>query len=341
MPELLSGINTDITPHEVRRDETSNYWVKAEAIYDQWFEYLAISPSYQLAHLHSTVGLTAAQAASKPADFDVVLAVYKNLGNVHEVLFDNWFSERAVAYFGHPGRKPRVETIGFLGLDEDKKRMSRHRLKRAERHWERDGGHPSRVVAIPNGLPYSAVARQIKELVKKSSKVEAPVVLPDPQYPLIGKRIRPETYKGYLKVVRCRAEFPNWDLWQIGLKAELSRTYTHQLGEVEHVTPTAKNESARRSLDVMVNRAIARVKLLSENAARGKFPSLDDCPHALSLDWDLILQSGAPRREWQSNAARDQEEKNAHWRLMPLTFLSKDWMWFELNLFSAMGHCDL
>jgi hypothetical protein len=113
------------------------------------------------------------------------------------------------------------------------------------------------------------------------------------------------------------------------------------LGKVEDVTPTAKNESARRSLDVMVNRAIARVKLLSENAARGKFPSLDDCPHALSLDWDLIFQSGAPRREWQREAARDQEEKNAHWRLMPLTFLSKDWMWFELNLFSAMGHCDL
>jgi hypothetical protein len=341
MPELLSGINTDHTPRERRGVKRLNYWVKDEEIYRQWFEYLAISPSYQLAHLHRKVGLTAEQAASKPKDFDEVLAVYDDLGPVQEVLFNTWLNGNAIRYFGQPGRQPKVEVIGYLGTSEDQQRVSQRALRNAERNWENEGGHPSRVLAIPDGLPFSEVVKQLKKLVKKSSQVAAVETMLGPKYPLLGQRIRSDTYQGYLKVVRCRAEFPDWPLWMIGLKAELSRTYTHQLGAAEDVIPSQRNEAALRSLDVMVNRAIARVKLLSENAARGKFPSLYDCPHAMDLDWGLILQSGALRQEWEQRTVKEQAAKNAHWLMMPLTFLSKDWLWFELNLFDALGNCDL
>ena len=54
-------------------------------IYLLWFEYLAISPSYEMARRHRK-GLRI-DKSMLPADFEQVLAVYDDLGNVQQSLF--------------------------------------------------------------------------------------------------------------------------------------------------------------------------------------------------------------------------------------------------------------
>ena len=54
---------------------------RMDVLYRHWFEFLRLSPSYQLAHrVRTGERLTAADKMRLPADFDRVLKVYDDFG---------------------------------------------------------------------------------------------------------------------------------------------------------------------------------------------------------------------------------------------------------------------
>ena len=97
--------------HDFRKDR---FWATKVAFYMLWMEYLAISPSYELARRFRTDGLSPDEVNALPKDFSEVLAVYDDLGDVQRVIFRPWWKDRALAVFGHEGTKPRVRRIDTL-----------------------------------------------------------------------------------------------------------------------------------------------------------------------------------------------------------------------------------
>ena len=80
-----------------------------------WFEYLALSPSYQLAHLERTNRLPKSQHADLPKDFDRVLEVYDDFGDVQRVLFHTWWRERGMELCDIAATSQRL--LGLLHSD--------------------------------------------------------------------------------------------------------------------------------------------------------------------------------------------------------------------------------
>ena len=59
--------------------------------YQLMFEFLLLSPSYELARRARSGQLTAADRTRLPADFKQVLATYDLLGDVNGILFRQWW----------------------------------------------------------------------------------------------------------------------------------------------------------------------------------------------------------------------------------------------------------
>src|SRR6056297_185494 len=123
-------------------------WASKLGFYLLWMEYLAVSPSYELARRYRAGELTDAEQAKLPADFEDVLAVYDDLGDVQRVSFLDWWSECGLSVFGYEGAKPRVQRIDTL-------RSKRHR-RAAERvqsfiedDWTEQGQPNAILVSIP------------------------------------------------------------------------------------------------------------------------------------------------------------------------------------------------
>lgn len=278
-------------------------WATKLGFYLLWMEYLAVSPSYELARRDRAGKLTTADKGRLPADFDAVLAVYDDLGDVQRVTFLDWWSERGLPVFGYEGAKPRVKRIDTL-------RSNRHR-RAAERvqsfiedDWTEQGQPNVMLVSIPVGLSKTQITRQLGKLLGRYEAEQR--VLPEPQskYPLVGTRQRKDTLFRYLFVVWVRCAMPRQTLWRVGARAKVSDTYSRELDAGARI-PRGEQVYDRSVLAVLTSRAWSRGLALAENAARGRFPSYDMPDHAVKPDthelWDLISR----RRRWKKKIKQE------------------------------------
>lgn len=277
-------------------------WATKLGFYLLWMEYLAVSPSYELARRYRSGQLTDADKERLPADFEDVLAVYDDLGDVQRVTFLDWWSERGLTVFGYEGAKPRVKRIDTL-------RSNRHR-RAAERvqsfiedDWTEQGQPNAMLVSIPVGLSKTQITRQLGKLLERYEAEQR--VLPEPQskYPLVGTRQRKDTLFRYLFVVWVRCAMPRQPLWRVGVRAKVSDTYSRELDAGARI-PRGEQVYDRSVLAVLTSRAWSRGLALAENAARGRFPCYDMPNHAVTPNthelWDLIHR----RRRWKKKLGR-------------------------------------
>jgi hypothetical protein len=83
------------------------------------FEFLRLSPSYELARLASTRKLSKPEQKNIPADFDQVLATYNLIGDVNCVFFRQWWLERGLHIFGNPYTKPNLHELAVFGNGQE------------------------------------------------------------------------------------------------------------------------------------------------------------------------------------------------------------------------------
>jgi hypothetical protein len=278
-------------------------WATKLGFYLLWMEYLAVSPSYELARRYRAGGLSHAEQEQLPADFDTVLAVYDDLGDVQRVTFLDWWSERGLSVFGYEGAKPRVQRIDTLRNDRHRKAAERVQ-KFIEDDWTEQGQPNAMLVSIPVGLTKTQITRQLGKLLARYGEEHR--VLPEraAKYPLVGTRQRKDTLFRYLFVVWVRCAMPRQPLWRVGARAKVSDTYSRELDAGARI---ARGEQVydRSVLAVLTSRAWSRGLALAENAARGRFPSYDMPEHAVEPDthelWDVI----SSRRRWKKRIKRD------------------------------------
>ncbi len=280
-------------PSQSIHDKTGAYITRL-GYYLLWFEFLRMSPSYHLAHKYNGGGWTAADQAASPADFGKVLEVYASLGDVQNQRFRDWWLARAFDAFGTFGKRPRVERLRHLTpTDGRSPYFSAEADDFVDNQWQTSGQQDTVIVAIPLGLSRRQIAKSINAILDKSPGSELRTA--PPKYPLQATNLHRHSYFRYLYALWVRCAFHDEPLWKIGVRARLSGTYSGRLDVDADKDRNTKTEDKDR-LKILSHRAIDRGKMMSENAARGVFPSYDKCPNAMRFDLETLNKLRVARR---------------------------------------------
>lgn len=205
-------------------------WVEKERAYELWFGFLALSPSYELAHRFRTGSLTNDQKLIIPADFERVLSVYDDLGDVSRLRFDLWWNKIGLRNFGHYGQRPATQLVGQLTGDE----LSEFSLDQdvqayLEGAWRLQGSQRTLLLALPMGLPKRALLQQVSAIIDEHRPHNRPALrVQPPKYPLHRTRQDNRSLVRYLRLAWIRSFTPR-SLWFIGYSAQFSDTYTKRL----------------------------------------------------------------------------------------------------------------
>ena len=291
------------TGQDFRRD---GIWSERLGFYLLWMHYLAISPSYELARKYRAGELGKDVISDLPDDFEDVLAVYDDLGDVQRIQFLSWWRSRAIHVFGYVGTKPSVRRIDIL--KSQRKGKAAMRLDRfIEGDWTEQGQPNAIVVSIPIGLSKTQITRQLNKLLERyddSLRVLAP---PKAKYPLLGTRQRKDTLFRYLMVVWVRSALPRHALWRIGARARVSDTYSSELDPKARIS-RGEQVTDRSILSVLTSRAYSRGLSLAENAARGRFPCYDKPENLVTPNLHEMWKLISSRRKWQKKMRRQWAE---------------------------------
>ena len=283
---------------DFRRD---GLWATKVGFYLLWMEYLAISPSYELARRYRNNDLSAPELAMLPQDFERVLEVYDDLGGIQRQVFRTWWQERAMQVFGHEGARPRVVKFDTLRPNRNKRAPERL-LEFIDEEWTQQAQPNTALLAIPLGLTKAQITRQVAKILERYSAEHRRPHKPMAKYPLLGTRQRKDTLFRYLAVVWFRAAMPRQTLWRVGARAKVSDTYSPEVDPRARIK-RGEDTYDREMLAVLTSRAYNRGVALAENAARGRFPSYDMPEHAVEPNlhqlWDLI----GSRRKWKRSTA--------------------------------------
>lgn len=265
-----------------------------------WFDFLRFSPSYELARRHRSGELL--PITTLPKDFETVLAVYDDLGDVSRDMAE-WWLDGAARQFGQGGKQPSVVGLGTVSGDTSEfNRITANVERYRQTSWVEQGERTVMIVAIPVGLSKAQIAKQVALLLEEYP-AENRILSPQaPKYQITGKKLDWDSIYRYRRCLDAKAELASAPLWQIGLRANLSSTYTKLLnapGEPHH-----KQTEYRQALKILTSRGLYRGHMIAENAARGIFPTYAACQNAMPLDWDRIRRQ---REVWAVDEIGDIE----------------------------------
>jgi hypothetical protein len=265
-----------------------DWHVAPTAGFQLMFEFLRLSPSYELARKYRTKGLSQRESASLPADFDQVLKTYELLGDVSTEFFRSWWLKRGLQVFGNPYKKPRVHCIGVLnaGKTIELTEMASPITSYLNNERNEEGLNASLVLSVPLTLKRSELLKQISRLIAENNSVETEVDQ-KPKLILVSKRLRPDVLFKGLRLLWLKAAKPNWELWRLGSKAELSQSYSKELDpNAPKKVKTDLEKDDRIIMSKITSRYLTKYEAIAENAARGLFPT--DRP-VLSVGYDYQL----------------------------------------------------
>ena len=272
-------------------------WVKQISMYLLWFEYLAISPSYELARRHR-----AGQAIPSdllPADFDAVLSVYDDLGDVQQALFRLWWKDVGLKHFGYQGSPPSVTRVAYATHHPKHiPDLSADVAQYFDEDWVDQGRQRVMLLAVPVGLPEGKINRQIKKQLARVKPDRRKLVDPVVKYPLVGQRHHKEALMRYLRMTWLRSAMYRKSLWRAGAQARVSFTYSPVL-DPNMTEVSVEDRYDREMLTIIASRALLRARMIAENAARGRFPTHEKCETALEFDFKELRQRIRQRNKWQ------------------------------------------
>jgi len=101
-----------------------------------------------------------------------------------------------------------------------------------------------------------------------------------------------------MTVLMIRAARPNYKLWQVGVEAKISKTYSAKF-DVKTTKRTVANSEELRTLEMLTSRKYRLGKWLAENAARGLFPLQTEPAHAVAFDPKEFNQITTETVQWE------------------------------------------
>lgn len=248
------------------------------AAYQMMFEFLRLSPSYELARLERTKGLSTAARMRAPKDFDKVLATYDLIGDVGHEVFRDWWLSKGLKVFGKPYSKPDLHEIAVFakGQETDILQVTRDVLNFLPNARKSEGLPATLVLSVPLEIKRSEILRKFRILLDKHLEMNCGNSS-NPMITIQGKRFHVYAMSKGLRLIWLKAEKPEWELWRLGAKADISSSYSKILDPLAPRKPkNAIEVDDRNILGKITFRSLHKFERIAENAARGKFPCEQD-----------------------------------------------------------------
>lgn len=242
------------------------------------FEYLRLSPSYELARKARTGILTAAQKRMLPDDFDLILKIFDEYGDVSKISFADWWASTGINLYGSEYIKPQVRQIANIEKNEE---YEPGFAKSVEQYFKgfrkHEGSGRALILAIPLGMPKRAILKEVSRMINQTG-VTVPPKAQKAKRSLTAKRLRSAPLFMGLNLLWTKAQHPDWVNWRLGVAAKVSPTNAVGL-DINAKKASAKTVDQRNNMTVLTSRALKKAQYVAENAARGRFP--DSKPIAL------------------------------------------------------------
>jgi hypothetical protein len=244
--------------------------------YQSFFDYLQVSPSYRLAHLVAA-GRLQKGSQPLPADFEKVQKTYDAFGSVYRTYFGEWWLRTAQYRFG-VSAKPKPRTLLRVSHREEVSPADLERLQEAldgyiSAQRPSEGLPATLIVAIPISKDRARAIRDIKAAIDKEfGNEKEPVGVMS--FKLLENKIRERTLDIAMRVLLARTNGSGKKLYQVGNHTKIAPQYWTD----ETRRRRDEDEDKRRKMEIVTARHLRRAYLFAENAARGRFPSLENLP---------------------------------------------------------------
>ena len=243
------------------------------------FEYLRLSPTYELARKARMGKLTAKDRQLLPDDFDQVLKTYDEYGDISKVEFADWWARTGINLYGTEYIKPQVRQIANIEKSEEYEPGFAKALEQYFKGFRKhEGSGRALILAIPLGMPKRAILKEVTRMINKTG-VTAPPKAQKAKRSLTAKRLRSAPLFIGLNLLWAKAQNPDWVNWRLGVAAKVSPTNAAGL-DLNAKKASAKTVDQRNNMTVLTSRALKKAQYIAENAARGRFP--DPKPIVLS-----------------------------------------------------------
>jgi len=280
----MTKINPKSTPLRLSDLSSKGWTADPHKAFLLWYEAISLSPSYELARRYRLAGnkLSQSDKARVPSDFEKVLKVYDDFGDVQRTFFREWWLDRGIRLFGSLGNRPKTQPLCMVSektvLDTEK---IRHIQRYFDSAWLEQNKPEVLVVSIPMNIGKTKALREVKKLIDQHAV--APTVTQPPKYALTNKDVHHKSILDAISVLYMKAAYPDYKLWQIGVVSGISKTYSPQF-DVQKTKRNIKNSEELRHLEMMTSRKFRQARYLAENAARGLFPVLTKPEIAVEFD---------------------------------------------------------
>jgi hypothetical protein len=251
---------------------TSKAFAKPSDDYEHFFNYLRQSPSYKLALSDLNPDEPPVPSSVHfPKDFNLVRRTALAAKDIYNVSFENWWLEIGIYMFGERGRKPMPRIILEVGREaRDPGGMLQKVAQSLYKPNYRNDGELF-FVEFPAEASRAEMVRLVDQI--HAELKSRPKLYTEAKFNLLVNKINRRTLElGH----QAFDLYQNTDmeLWRIGAEIGISDAYKDVL---DPNAAKVRNEQSdeKRSMTAMVARLLKKAKYLSENAARGVFPSTD------------------------------------------------------------------
>ena len=250
--------------------------VSADWRYRQFFNFLAVSPSYRLAHLHAT-GEVQPGSVAVPSDFSVVQLHYRWIGPVYSRTFFDWWDDMGQYRFD-VAAEPEIEVFSVLAKARDPTYDELgHILDSIDQYLVHDrptmASPPTILMAVPVHPNRPMLLQAFNQLLNEHAKrlLVGEVI---PTYQFDRNKIRERTVARMWRVLREKVSNPDISLWELG---RLTGVYTARSSE-RRIGDDWDNPATRKYAAIVTSRELKHAYRLAEHVARGRFPCFDELP---------------------------------------------------------------
>lgn len=284
----------------------------AFAFKEWWFYALMASESYVKAHAYRQGRLSPEEISKLPWDFGLVLQTYDDFGWVGNITYPDWFKQKNKFLFTVNRMRPAIKKIALIEKgdkgDYEKIVRSLEKYVAADRPYQ--NSPKSLIVSIPIDMPKQHLYRQLSAKIDlyKSIKreIEDPADIEMPLYCFKANKLKTTAFRSSLKTLKTKIRNPEWPLWKVGTEINLNEDAAIGIQKAEAkreaiVKKTGKRPKPEDSayedkmiMNTMVSRQLKYAFLLTENAARGRFPCIDPIlgkdkkPIKLTMDYQFM-----------------------------------------------------
>lgn len=270
--------------------EESGLFAASDWRYDALVDYLKLSPSYRLVCERARKG-SKAIPPNAPKDWKQIVKTYEDFGDVWRIPESRWWDSRGKALFGIKAAKAQTFAIGH---SDEAALINSKTATQSQKTWQDMGKPECLVLAIPTNQTKQMALKQISAIVRANTFVDSKPKLVKPSYELIRSKLREPTIK--LGTIALKMYQNGYPLWLIGNQLVLSPAHHIELDDEGNPNANELNIAEKKvRLQILASKLVAKAELISENAARGLYPTDAPCKYAVRFE-SKTRKVGRPRK---------------------------------------------